>query len=164
MLAAKRFAVLNPIATTNFLPAVVEEKCSGCMKCAEVCPVEAMGMVSAGDPKHHKRKKAKVNEEICLGCGVCVRLCDKQALSLKERTQRVITPVNSAHRAVAMAIERGKLENLIFDNKALASHRAMAAILGVILKLSPIKQAMASQQMKSRYLENLLSGKKVPVH
>ena len=164
MLAAKRFAVLNPIATTNFLPAIADDKCSGCMKCADVCPVEAMGMVSAGDPKHHKRKKAKVNEDICLGCGVCVRVCDKGALSLKERTQRVITPVNSAHRAVVMAIERGKLENLIFDNQALASHRAMAAVLGVILKLPPIKQAMASQQMKSRYLDNLLSRKKVPVH
>ncbi len=164
MLAAKKFAVLNPIATTNFLPAVVDEKCSGCMKCSDVCPVEAMGMVSAGDPKHHKRKKAKLNEEICLGCGVCVRVCDKEALSLKERPQRVITPVNSAHRAVVMAIERGKLENLIFDNQALASHRAMAAILGVILKLPPIKQAMASQQMRSRYLENLLSRKKAPVH
>jgi hypothetical protein len=63
-----------------------------------------------------------------------------------------------------MAIERGKLENLIFDNQALASHRAMAEIVGVILKLPPIKQAMASQQMKSRYLENLLSRKKAPVH
>ncbi len=164
MLAAKKFAVLNPIATTNFLPAIADEKCSGCMKCADVCPVEAMGMVSAGHPKHHKRKKAKVNEEICLGCGVCVRVCDKQALTLKERPQRVITPVNSAHRAVVMAIERGKLQNLIFDNQALASHRAMAAVLGVILKLPPIKQAMASQQMKSHYLEHLLSRKKVPVH
>jgi hypothetical protein len=55
-----------------------------------------------------------------------------------------------------MAIERGKLQNLIFDNAALASHRAMAAILGVILKLPPIQQAMASRQMKSRYLETLL--------
>ncbi len=55
-----------------------------------------------------------------------------------------------------MAIERGKLQNLIFDNNALTSHRAMAAILGVILKLPPIKQAMASRQMKSRYLERLL--------
>jgi len=164
MLAAKEFAVLNPIATTNFLPAVADDKCSGCMKCADVCPVEAMGMVSAGDPKHHKRKKAKVNEEICLGCGICVRVCDKNALSLKELTQRVITPVNSAHRAVVMAIERGKLENLIFDNQALASHRAMAAILGVILKLPPIKKAMASQQMKSRYLDKLLSSKKTRVH
>jgi hypothetical protein len=33
----------------------------------------------------------------------------------------------------------------------------MAAILGVILKLPPLKQAMASRQMKSRYLERLLS-------
>jgi len=56
-----------------------------------------------------------------------------------------------------MAIERGKLQNLIFDNAALSSHRAMAAILGVILKMPPIKQAMASRQMKSRYLEALIS-------
>jgi len=59
-----------------------------------------------------------------------------------------------------MGIERGKLQDLIFDNRALASHRAMAAILGVILKLPPLKQAMASQQMKSLYLDNLLSSRK----
>ena len=157
MLAAKRFAVLNPISTTNFLPAIADEKCSGCMKCADVCPVEAMGMVAAGDPQHHKRKKAKVNEDLCLGCGVCARVCDKQAIKLQPRGQRVITPVTTAHRAVVMAIERGGLQDLIFDNQALASHRAMAAILGVILKLPPLKQVLASQQMKSRYLDNLLS-------
>ena len=72
----------------------------------------------------------------------------------------MITPVNTAHRAVVMAIERGKLQNLIFDNQAFASHRAMAAILGVILKLPPLKQVMASQQMKSRYLDNFLSSRK----
>jgi hypothetical protein len=59
-----------------------------------------------------------------------------------------------------MAIERGKLQNLIFDNQAFASHRAMAAILGVILKLPPLKQVMASRQMKSRYLDNFLSSRK----
>ena len=158
MLAAKRFAVLHPISTTNFLPTIADEKCSGCMKCADICPVEAMGMVSAGDPRHHKRKKAKVNEDLCLGCGVCARVCDKQAIALKQRAQRVITPVTTAHRAVVMAIERGGLEDLIFDNQALASHRAMAAILGVILKLPPLKQVMASRQMKSHYLDNLLSS------
>jgi hypothetical protein len=56
-----------------------------------------------------------------------------------------------------MAIERGMLQELIFDNQALASHRAMAAILGTILKLPPLKQALASQQMKSLYLESLLT-------
>ena len=72
----------------------------------------------------------------------------------------MITPLNTAHRTVVMAIERGKLQDLLFDNRALASHRAMAAILGVILKLPPLKQAMASQQMKSLYLDNLLSSRK----
>jgi hypothetical protein len=55
-----------------------------------------------------------------------------------------------------MAIERGKLQNLIFDNQALLSHRAMAAILGVILRLPPLKQILAAQQVKSQYLEYLI--------
>jgi ferredoxin len=157
MLAAKRFAVLNPIATTNFLPELEAEKCNGCGKCVEACPVEAMALVSAADPKKTQRKKARVNEDLCLGCGVCVRQCRTGAARLKPRARRVITPVNTAHRTVLMAIERGKLQELIFDNRALFSHRAMAAMLGAILKLPPVKQAMARQQMKSRYLEQLLS-------
>ncbi len=157
MLAAKRFAVLNPIATTNFVPQIDAENCSGCGKCAEACPVEAMGMVSAANPHKPKLKKARVNEELCLGCGVCIRQCLTKAAKLKPRKHRIITPVNTAHRTVLMAIERGKLQELIFDNHALRSHRAMAAILGVILKLPPVKQAMASRQMKSRYLEQLLT-------
>ena len=161
MLAAKRFAVLNPISTTNFLPKVARETCTGCGKCAEVCPVEAMGMVNAGDPHNVRRRKARVDETICLGCGLCAKVCPSKSVSLASREKRIITPVNSAHRTVLMAIERGKLQNLIFDNQALASHRAMAAVLGVILKLPPARQIMASRQMKSRYLDYLFSHIKV---
>ena len=161
MLAAKRFAVLNPIATTNHLPEVEAEACNGCGKCVEVCPVEAMSLVSSGDPHHPKRKKARLDESICLGCGVCVRACSRRALRLRPRARRVITPVNTAHRVVLMAIERGQLQHLVFDNQAHIQHKAMAAILGVILKLPPLKQAMASRQMKSHYLERLLSRRDV---
>jgi hypothetical protein len=31
----------------------------------------------------------------------------------------------------------------------------MAAILGAVLKLSPVKRALASEQLRSRYLEAL---------
>ena len=69
----------------------------------------------------------------------------------------MITPLNSVHRVVMMAIERGDLQDLIFDNQVLWNHRALAAVLGVILNLPPIKQVLASQQVKSRYLENLIA-------
>ncbi len=135
---------------------VGDEGLRQCGKCTNVCPVEAMALVSAGDPHKHKRKKARLDESLCLGCGVCVRACPNGSIKLQARPQRVLTPVTTAHRAVLMAIERGKLQNLIFDNQAHWNHRAMAAILGVILKLPPVKQIMASKQMKSRYLENLM--------
>jgi len=157
MITARKFAILQPVHTTNFIPKIQDETCTGCRKCVTVCPVEAMSLVSANDPHHPKKKKARVNEKICLGCGVCARVCPEDCICLQSRAQRVITPLNTAHRVVVMAIEQGKLQELIFDNQVLKSHRAMAAVLGVILKLPPIKQAMASQQMKSTYLEVLVS-------
>ena len=158
MIAARRFAVLNPIQTTSWLPVVDASACTGCGACAAACPVEAIGLVSANDARRPKLKKARVDETVCLGCGVCVRACTHRALALAPRAARVISPVNGAHRAVLMAIERGTLQHLLFDNGALASHRAMAAVLGVILKLPPAKQLMASRQMRSRYLARLLGG------
>ena len=156
LIGIKRFGSVFPIHT-NFLPRVDESTCSGCGKCVDVCPVEAMSIVSANDPHQPKKRKARLDEEICLGCGVCVRTCANRSIALSPHPERIITPLNSVHRAVLMAIERGKLQNLIFDNHAQWNHRAMAAILGVILKLPPVKKTMAGRQMKSRYLEYLIA-------
>jgi len=160
LIAARRFGFLNPVHTTNFVPFIVEENCNGCGKCVALCPVEAMTLVSFNDPSMPNRKKAKLHQEICLGCGICLKGCNKKAVELRSRRERVITPVNSIHRVVTMAIERGKLQNLIFDKQVMFSHRAMAAVLGVILKLPPLKQALASQQFKSRYLASLIRRQK----
>jgi Na+-translocating ferredoxin:NAD+ oxidoreductase RNF subunit RnfB len=156
MIASRRFGLLNPVHTTNFLPVVDETTCSGCGKCVEACPVEAMRLVSNNDPHTPRKKKAVLTQELCLGCGVCVRACRTQALALQERAQRVITPINSVHRIVQTAVEGGMLQNLLFDNQVLWNHRAAAAVLGAILKLPPLQRVMASQQVKSRYLYALL--------
>ncbi len=156
LVAARRVGFLHPLHTTNFILDVDRSKCSGCLKCVDACPVEALGAVSANDPEKPKRKVARLDEQACLGCGVCVATCPEQGLRLVPRAERVITPIDSTHRFVLQAIERGMLQNLIFDHHALASHRAMAAILGVILRLPPIKRAMASRQLGSRYVEKLI--------
>ena len=122
----------------------------------DACPVEALALVSANDPARPRRKSARLAGGVCLGCGVCVSACPEGGLRLNARVERVITPVDSTHRVVLQAIERQQLQDLIFDNRALFSHRAMAAILGVILRLPPVKRAMASQQVRSRYLEALI--------
>jgi ferredoxin len=160
LIASRRFGFLHPVHTTNYIPVISEDTCNGCGKCVSLCPVEAMVLISSNDPQKPLGKKAKLQEDICLGCGVCLKGCNKNAIRLISRKKRIITPLNSVHRVVMMAIERGKLHNLIFDNQVMFSHRALAAVLGVILKLPPAKQLMASQQFKSRYLEGLIRRQK----
>ena len=184
--AVRRFRPMQPIATTNYLPHVNSEDCVSCGKCEKVCPVLAISMkenaaakagetraasgpcetaVTAGAPEtavpaRTAKKRPVIDETICLGGGVCARNCPKKAITLQRRPIEVITPVNSTHRFVLQAIEKGTLQNLVFDNQAFANHRAMAAVFGTILKLPPLKQALASKQFKSVYLDHLLARQK----
>ncbi len=146
--AVKRFGIVQTMHS-NFVASLNAAKCLGCGKCAKVCPVEAL---------YETAPKAApgFREEICLGCGVCVRRCPAGCLTLVSRPGRKITPVNTTHRVVLMAAERGTLQNLIFDNQVLFSHRLAAGVLGAILKLPPLARGLAQKQLKSRYVEKLL--------
>ena len=159
--AARRFSPMQPIATTNYIPEISMDKCIGRGTCAKVCPVLALKMEekTIGE-SGQKMKYAVLDSEICLGCGVCARNCPTKAIMLQRRPIQIITPVNSTHRFVLQAIEKGTLQNLIFDNQAFANHRAMAAVFQIILDLPPLKQALASKQFKSVYLDRLLSMQK----
>ena len=152
LVAAKRFGNLNPVQTTSFIPKINHDSCVNCGKCIKICPIDAISKVTEND-----KDVIKIDEDRCLGCGVCVRNCHKKSITLRKRKEKIITPANSVHRAVLMAIEKGQLQNLIFDNEALTSHRAMGAILSSILKLEPAKRALANEQLKSTYLDKLFS-------
>lgn len=154
LVAQKKFGALHPVETTNYLPECNDDQCISCRKCERMCPVDMIQMVNRDG-----KSLPEVDTDLCIGCGVCVRNCPNGSLTLKTRDKKVLTPVNSVHKTVLMAVEKGQLQELIFDNKALASHRALAAILGAILNLSPVKKAMATDQMKSVYLESLVKKK-----
>jgi ferredoxin len=156
MLAARRLAILHPVTSAGFLPVVDDSQCTGCGLCLRACPVESLSLVNASDQWRPKAELARVDAETCLGCGLCVRSCRQGALTLVRRPERVLTPANTAHRVVLQAIENGTLADLIFFQPGLASHRAMAAVLGAVLRLPPLKQALASKQLQSRYLERVL--------
>lgn len=156
LVAARKFGSLRPVETTGFLPLLNEDSCISCGKCEKSCQIDIIKM-----NEKNGKKIPVIDESICLGCGLCVRACPNKSIILKKTNRKVITPVTSVHRVVLMAIEKGMLQELIFDNKALFSHRAMAAILSAILKMPPIKKAMASEQMKSVYLEKLIARQKL---
>jgi ferredoxin len=153
MIAARRFALFHPVQTTRFLPDVDPAHCSGCGLCVKHCPVEALSLT-----KDAQDKKAVLDASVCLGCGVCARTCPHQAIHLQLRlpSQRTVTPLNTAHRVVLMALERGNLSEVLFDNQVFFSHRALAVFLGVFLKLPPVQQLLACRQVKSHFLESLV--------
>lgn len=55
-------------------PTVDKEKCTGCEKCLEICPAEAIIM---------KNEKAYVTIE-CVECGACIPECPENALVCEE--------------------------------------------------------------------------------
>jgi ferredoxin len=148
MVAARRFAMQQPVNTTNFLAAVQPGACKGCGQCAAICPIEALSM----DAGSAQTPVARLDSDLCLGCGLCAQVCPTTAIRLVKRARRVVTPLNTAHRVVLMAIERDTLQHIIFDNQVLHSHRALAVLLGAIIKLPPIQRLLASRQLRSRYL------------
>lgn len=155
LVAAKRFGNMNPVQTTSFIPQINYDSCINCGKCVKICPIDAISKSI-----ENNKEVVKIDEDRCLGCGVCVRNCHKKSITLRKRKEKIITPANSVHRAVLKANEKGQLQNLIFDNEPLASHIAIGAILSSILNLEPAKRALANEQLKSTYLDRLLSIKK----
>jgi ferredoxin len=64
---------------------VNEEKCTGCQKCIDFCPVEAIQLKTV-DVGSKKKKKAWIDEDLCAECGNCkfVKVCPTDALEETE--------------------------------------------------------------------------------
>ena len=163
MEAVRLFNIRNAIMTSNWVMDLDLEKCRGCGKCVKACPVRAISLVgsssrSTEDAQPRQKKQAALDTSLCLGCAVCYSACKSGAIRMKARTQRVLTPESLFDRHVIMAIERGKLAEVIFDAPEKLHHRAIGRILSILEKSPPFKAAMAIKPLRSAFLNNMLRG------
>jgi ferredoxin len=151
--AINRFKMFDAVVTSPFEAAFDPAKCNGCGLCAKRCPVSAIRIEG-----EEKEKRAALSAEVCLGCGVCKPACNREALAMAPREERIVVPEKAWHRWVVMAIERGKFQNLLFDDFDRLDHAALRAVTRIVVGLPPVKKALLSRQVQSRFFRALARG------
>ena len=108
-----------------------------------------------------RKKKPVIDETFCVGCGVCALKCETGALRLQPRRQRVIHPETTFERVILQCLERGTLENQLFDNPPSRTQEVMRYLVGGFLRLAPLKKALMSDALRSTFLSALGTGVKM---
>ena len=157
--AIKTYNIRNAIVSSNWIMEIDLTKCKGCGKCVKACPTEAIEIMEKKEGGKRRRWAVR-DETLCLGCGVCYSACKSGAISLKPRPQRVLTPETIFDQVALMAIERGKLADLLFPEREKLSHRALGRVIDILEKSPPFKAAMAISPLRSVFLSTLVKGAK----
>lgn len=155
-----RWGYTEAVITSSYLARPDDSECNGCKICSIACPVNAIKMEELTPPEPKRKRKPIVNESWCIGCGVCTLKCKTKSMHLVPRKQRVITPQDTFEKTILQTLEKGTLHNIIFDNPNSVSQDFMRALVGGFLRLSPVKKALVSNALRSRFLSAMKSGVK----
>jgi ferredoxin len=117
-------------------------------------------MVATDKPQAAGKKRPGLNRAICLGCGVCALKCHTKALLLTKRDQRVIHPETTFERLMLQGLEKGTLQNQLFANPQGINNKFMRAFVGGFLRLAPVKKALLSDRLRSKFLHAMKEGAK----
>ncbi len=148
----------NMVVTSNFIAQVDLGACKGCATCSKRCPIQAIERVKDSDPRFRKHGRPKVNESLCVGCGVCAIKCKSGAMKLHKRSQRVLHPADTFERIMLQCLEKGTLQNQLFDNPGSKTQSFMRGVVGGFLRLTPVKRALMSDALRSRFLGAIKKG------
>jgi Pyruvate/2-oxoacid:ferredoxin oxidoreductase delta subunit len=155
MRSIKRFSIYDGIVPSNWMATIDHGKCRGCATCAKACPADAITVVSS-EGRGLRNNWALVDSARCLGCGVCGDVCRWDAHGMEPRDDRPFVPADTMERVAVMAIERGKLGDLLYDNVGGGLGRTVAHTLSLIERMPPWKVAMAIKPLRSVFLNKAL--------
>ncbi|MCI5125676.1 MAG: 4Fe-4S dicluster domain-containing protein [Candidatus Electrothrix sp. AR5] len=155
----RNYEINDGVVSSNWIMEVELSKCTGCGKCAKVCPVDAI-RIDESEDRGRKKRWAVRNVEVCLGCGVCSKVCRSGGAVMQPRAKRIIAPETVFDQQIAMAVERGRLAGLLFDDSEKLSHRALGRVVKLIEHSAPFRAAMASESIKSSFVNVLVKGAK----
>ncbi len=153
-----RHGYTHTVVTSSYLARPDYALCNGCALCVRACPIEAVRCAPDADPRFRKHGKPQVDEAICLGCGVCALRCRAGALRLHHRKQNVLHPEDLFERLVLQCLERGTLQNHLFDVPERKTHAFLRSLVGGFLRLRPVQQALMSKTLRSRFLAAMQRG------
>ncbi|MFC1824814.1 4Fe-4S binding protein [Thermodesulfobacteriota bacterium] len=74
---------INFGATSNYIVNVIEDECTACETCLEICPVGALTL---------EEEVVELDHELCIGCGLCVSACPSEALEMVLRPESMVPP------------------------------------------------------------------------
>ena len=95
--AAKLYDQPAKFLHSNFYAKVDPDNCSCCEKCLERCPMDALDQVN---------NHMAVNLDRCIGCAACVPTCKDKAISLVQKEDKTVPPVNEKDMYKKIMMER----------------------------------------------------------
>jgi len=158
LLGLSKHGFPNVVVTSTFIARTNEKTCSSCEKCAQACPINAIMMTKSSVTTTEELSLPKVDESICIGCGVCALACSTRSMILVKREQRVLHPETIFERLILACLERGTLQNQLFNDPQSISHKFLRGFFGGFLRIPPVKQALMSDLLRSRFLNIMKAG------
>ena len=147
LLGVSKFGYPNTVVTSSLIAHREADTCSECGTCADACPINAIEVDNGDAPE--------IDDSVCIGCGVCATRCPTGAMTLVKRAQRVLHPETTIQRVILQCLERGTLQNQMFPDPQSVTHAFMRAFVGAFLKLPPVKRALMSDGLRSRFLATM---------
>ncbi len=88
---------------TDISPAIERKECTGCGRCMDQCPVQAIG---------YRRKKALINTVACIGCAKCITVCPQGAVKISWNENNRLFQEKMVEYALGVSINK----NMLFIN------------------------------------------------